>query len=125
MSHSTCWLCMDPVRSAVLGLLDPIQWTNWRTENIYLKIKINTININVVFYIIKQDIHIYVPYSRPNGWTEWAEIFCGQSWVAGGCYRLKKLEFFSFKTFFFRKSFFQNFLFSNFFSSTGNAGPFS
>ena len=24
------------------------------------------------FYIIKQDIRIYVPYSRPNGWTDWA-----------------------------------------------------
>ena len=33
-------------------------------------------------YIIKQDIRIYVPYSRPNGSTEWAEIFCGHSWVA-------------------------------------------
>ena len=29
-------------------------------------------------YVIKQDIGIYVVYSRPNGWTEWAEIFCGQ-----------------------------------------------
>ena len=27
-------------------------------------------------YIIKQDIRIYVPYSRPNGWTDCAEIFC-------------------------------------------------
>ena len=26
-------------------------------------------------YIIKQDIHINVAYSRPNGWTEWAEFF--------------------------------------------------
>ena len=43
-------------------------------------------------YIIKQDIriHIYVVYSRPNGWTDWAEIF-----VAGGCYRLKKMKKFS------------------------------
>ena len=24
-----------------------------------------------------------IAYSRPNGWTEWAEIFCGHSWVAG------------------------------------------
>ena len=39
--------------------------------------------------IIKQDSHIYVPYSRPNGWTDWAEIFCGHSWVAWGWYRLK------------------------------------
>ena len=33
---------------------------------------------------------VYVGYSRPNGWTDWAEIFCKHSWVAGGCYRLKK-----------------------------------
>ena len=25
----------------------------------------------------RTDIRIYVPYSRPNGWTEWAEIFFG------------------------------------------------
>ena len=31
---------------------------------------------------IKQDIRINVPYSRPNGWTELAEIFCGHSWVS-------------------------------------------
>ena len=32
--------------------------------------------------MIKQDIHIYVSSGRPNGWTEWADIFCGHSWVA-------------------------------------------
>ena len=56
-------------------------------------------------YIIKQDIRIYVPCSRPNGWTDWADIFCGHSWVAGGCYRLKKFKFF-FQNFFFRKFFY-------------------
>jgi len=30
-------------------------------------------------------------YSGPNGCTDWAEIFCGQSWVAGGA---KKIDFF-------------------------------
>ena len=59
------------------------------------------------FYIIKQDIRIYVPYSRPNSWTEWAEFFCGHTWVVG-CLRLKKIEVF-FSTFF----------------STGNTVPFS
>ena len=42
----------------------------------------------------------------PNGWTDWAEIFGGHLWVAGGCYRLKKLDFFSkyfFKSMFFKK----------------------
>ena len=29
-------------------------------------------------YIIKQNIYIHVAYSRPNGWTNWADIFCGQ-----------------------------------------------
>ena len=52
-----------------------------------------------ISFIIKQDSHIYVPYSRPNGWTDWAEIFCGHSEVAGGCHRLKKFEIFSFKIF--------------------------
>ena len=33
-------------------------------------------------YIIKQDIL--------DGWTEWADIFCGHSWVTGGCLGLKK-----------------------------------
>ena len=49
---------------------------------------------NLLIYIIKQDIHIciYVAYSRPNGWTDWADKFCGHSWVAGGCYRLNKME---------------------------------
>ena len=51
-------------------------------------------------HIIKQDIriyiYIYVAYSRPNGWTDWTEIFCEHSWVAGGGdYRLKKSIFFS------------------------------
>ena len=35
--------------------------------------------VSYIFYIIKQDFRICVPYSRPNGWTEWAEIFCRQS----------------------------------------------
>ena len=52
--------------------------------------------------IIKQDIRIYVTNSRPNGWTEWAEIFVDTQWF-----------------------FFKIFLKCEFFSSTGNAGPFS
>ena len=30
-----------------------------------------------LIYLIKQDIRIFVAYSRPNGWTEWADIFSG------------------------------------------------
>ena len=35
--------------------------------------------IDIYIYMIKNDIHIYVPYSRPNGWTERDERFCGHS----------------------------------------------
>ena len=35
-------------------------------------------------YILKQDIRIYVPYSRPNGYTDSAEFFCGHSGAVGG-----------------------------------------
>ena len=55
--------------------------------------------------ITKQGIHIYVAYSRPNGWTDCAEICWGNS--------CEKLELFCSK-----------FFFLNIFS-TGNAGPFS
>ena len=30
-----------------------------------------------VYLYKKQDIGIYVTESRPNGWTDWADIFCG------------------------------------------------
>ena len=46
-------------------------------------------------FITKQDICNDVPYSRPNGWTKWADIFCGYSWVAWGRHSLKKKQFFS------------------------------
>ena len=32
---------------------------------------------------------------RPNGWTDWAQILCGHSWVAVRCFRLKKILHFS------------------------------
>ena len=70
------------------------------------------IKIYLLFYIIKKEIHfiyiyIYVAYSRPNGLTDWAEMFYGHSRVAGWCHRLK------------------NWLFFKIFFSTGNAGSFS
>ena len=36
-------------------------------------------HLQAAIYIIKQDIRIYVPYSWPNGWTDWAEILWGHS----------------------------------------------
>ena len=39
------------------------------------KTEITTLYVKIIFYMIKQDIQIYVGYSRPNGWTEWADIF--------------------------------------------------
>ena len=38
----------------------------------------------IVIYLgvrLGEDIHIYVVHSRLNGWTDWAEIVCGHSWV--------------------------------------------
>ena len=69
-------------------------------------------NYNIlIWYLYNKTRHsyIYVAYTRPNSWIEWAESFWGQSGVAGGWFRLKKIYFF---------------LFSNFFFS-GNAGLFS
>ena len=56
-----------------------------------------------IFYIIKQDFHIHVEYCRPNGWTDWAEFFCGHSSVAGGMLKTKnsKTCFFSKKNWIF------------------------
>ena len=44
--------------------------------------------LQILIYIIKQDIRVYesVAYCWPNGWTEWAEIFCGHSKVGGGVF---------------------------------------
>ena len=33
---------------------------------------------------------MYVAYNRPNGWTEWTEIFCRYSWVVEGVTEGKK-----------------------------------
>ena len=43
-------------------------------------------NATTLFLYNKQNtrIYIYVVYSRPNGWIDWADILCGHSWVAGG-----------------------------------------
>ena len=30
----------------------------------------------LTFYILKQDIRIYVHSNRSNGWTKWAAFFC-------------------------------------------------
>ena len=38
-------------------------------ENFFFK------NFSFLKTFEKKDIRIYVPYSRPNGWTEWAETF--------------------------------------------------
>ena len=46
---------------------------------------------------IKQVIRIYVPSGRPNGWTEWADIFGGALWVA--VTYAKKFKFYFFKIF--------------------------
>ena len=54
-------------------------------------IPISTVYIThnyIIIYILKQDIIcIYVAYSRPNGWAEWAEIFLWKL-TGVGCLRL-------------------------------------
>ena len=73
----------------ILNLMVKIKFTILIYNYREIKLKIFLLTI---IYIIKQRhsyIYTYVAYSRPNGWTEWAEIFCGHAWVAGGCYRLK------------------------------------
>ena len=41
-------------------------------------IEISSFQFHIIFFsIIKQDIRISPPNSRPNGWTEWAEFFEG------------------------------------------------
>ena len=58
--------------------------------------------IIIIIIIIIYIICTYVAYSRPNGWTEWADIFCGHSWLASGFFRPKNEFVFNF--------FFVNFL---------------
>ena len=38
----------------------------------------------IISYITIPDIRLYDPYSRPNGWTEWTDIFLGNPWVPWG-----------------------------------------
>ena len=40
-----------------------------------------------IIYIIKQYIRIYIPYSRSNGWTEWADFFVDTHGYSGGSAR--------------------------------------
>ena len=53
--------------------------------------KENNKNLNrtISFYLYNKTrhsyIYIYVAYSHPNDWIDWAEFICGNSWVAGGC----------------------------------------
>ena len=39
--------------------------------------------------------HSVFAKSFSSCWTNWAGILKGHSWLAGGCYRLKKIKFFS------------------------------
>ena len=44
----------------------------------------NNLSLYIYLYNKTRHSYIYVAYSRANGWSDWAEIFCGHSWVAGG-----------------------------------------
>ena len=41
----------------------------------YKKIDKSTNHKHTIIHAIKQDIHIYIAYSRPNGWTDWPDFF--------------------------------------------------
>ena len=51
--------------------------------------KENNKNLNrtIRFYLYNKTKHSYIyiyiccVYSQPNDWTDWAEIFCGHSWI--------------------------------------------
>ena len=62
-------------------------------------------------YVIKQNIrfYIYIAYSRPNGCTNWAEIFLWALRGGRGLLSAKKIRT----------------IFSLIFFSAGNAGPYS
>ena len=58
-----------------------------------LSIKANILflrRFQVIFYLYNKTRH--VAYSRPNGWTDWAEIFLDTHGLSGTgeCYRQKK-----------------------------------
>ena len=45
--------------------------TSFEQQNLKMEIS----KTNIPLYIKTRNIRIYVPYSQPNDWTEWAEIF--------------------------------------------------
>ena len=67
---------------------------------IYIIITIIKFVVVIIIIFIISFVCMYDAYSRPNGLTDCAEICCGHSGVAGGCYRLKEFEIFL-STFFF------------------------
>ena len=46
--------------------------------------------------------YIYIAYSRPNGWTDWAKFFCVDThgWPGEGVLYAKKIQIFFQKIFF-------------------------
>ena len=56
--------------------------------------------LRIYIYMCCVYIYICVAYSRPNGWTDWAKLFCGHSLVVRGCYKLKKFKIKKIKIFF-------------------------
>ena len=72
--------------------------------------------------MIKQDICIHIPYSRPNGWTEWADFVLENPWVPWGKHRLKGSEICIFQksNIFFKN---QNFSFNFFLILRATPGP--
>ena len=66
---------------------------NFRTVLQLMDLQTQVLVTGSFFYLYnKTRHHIYVAYSRPNDWTDWAEICCGHSLVASGCNRPLPLQ---------------------------------
>ena len=74
-----------------LSPFSPAVWPAIRNK--YMNVLFYDIDIYYIYNLFNKTTHLYlyVVYRRPNGWTEWAEIYCGHS---GVCYRLKNSKFF-------------------------------
>ncbi len=79
---------------SVLETSRPTSVAGWSTQVQTSELELFNRIEYVKYKNYKKNIRIYVAYSRPNGWTDLAKIWCGHLWVARGCYRLKKSNVF-------------------------------
>ena len=71
--------------------------TSFEQQNLKMEIS----KTNIPLYIKTRNIRIYVPYSQPNDWTEWAEFFLWTLMGSLGVTKAKNVLIYFFQTFFF------------------------